>query len=350
MNSITNNRHSYGSFKDILFYGACHYSRYDTHVPGYYEQIIAQDCADSGITSEEFAQSKIVFSFLPEGHNVEDLKPLTDLMQQTHPDRFMVLFNAVVDTDALSYHARCIPDFLIVGNNHWTHPTNFDVDTIVPDKKFLCLMRRPSMSRAHLGEFLINHVGVDNVLMSFGSMTTVGLKGYRSFFPNHELPILVDGIIAKHERIYDVDNPKFYSCTFNIVAESSGQTMDAHIWKSIFLTEKTWKVIMQHQLPIWYGVPGIVNQVRQLGFDTFDDILDNHRYDVVQNESERYQQVFALITNINQRYSLADCQHLRNQLKPRLMANYQRLVELSKTIRPRITEYIKEFNNKQGIP
>ena len=346
MNCVS--RHRYGFFENTLFYGAVHYNKNDTATPGYYKQQIAQDCADSGISTEEFTRSNIVFSFLPEGHNAEDLKGLTDLMQQTHPGRFMVLFNAVVDTDVLPYHARCVPDFLIVGNNNWVHPTNFDFDTIVPDKKFLCLMRRPSMSRAQLGEFLINHVGIDNVLLSFGSMTTVGLKGYRPFFPNYELPILVDGVITTNNKVYEVDNPKFYSCTFNLIAESSGQNMDAHIWKSIFLTEKTWKVVMQHQLPIWYGVPGMVNQVRQLGFDTFDDILDNHRYDVVQNETERYQQVFELITNINQRYSLADCQHLRNQLRPRLIANYQRLVELSKTIRPRITEYIREFNNKQG--
>ena len=346
MNSISRQR--YGFFEDTLFYGACHYSRYDTHIPGYCEQRIAQDCVDSGITAEEFAQSKIVFSFLPEGHNVEDLQPLTDLMQQTHPDRFMVLFNAVVDVDVLLYYARCVPDYLIVGNNNWVHPINFDFDTIVPDKKFLCLMRRPSMSRAQLGGFLIDTVGIDNVLLSFGSMTTVGLKGYQSFFPDYELPILVDGVIAKHERIYDIDNPKFYSCTFNIIAESSGQTMDAHIWKSIFLTEKTWKVVMQHQLPIWYGMPGTVDQVRQLGFDTFDDILDHHRYDTIENELERYQQVFALITNLNQRYSLADCQHLRNQLKPRLIANYQRLAELSKLVKPRIQQYITEFTNKQG--
>lgn len=332
---------------DILFYGAVHFSKNEIASPDYYLQCIAQDCIDSNITIQEFTQSKIVFSFLPEGHNAGDIQSLTDLMLQTHFNRFMILFNAVVDVDALPYHARCIPDFLIVGNNNWIHPIKFDFDTIVPDKKFLCLMRRPSISRARLGEFLINNIGLDHVLMSFGAMTTVGLKAYQSFFLNCELPILVDGVITDHERIYNVDNSKFYSCAFNIIAESSSQT-DEHIWKSIFVTEKTWKVIMQHQLPIWYGVPGTVNQVRQLGFDTFDDILNHHKYDLVENESERYQQVFELIININQQYSLTDCQQLRNQLKPRLVANYQRLVELSKTIQPRINQYIKQFINKQG--
>ena len=345
MNCIS--RHRYGFFKNTLFYGSCHFNKDDIPVPGYCEQQIVQDCVDRSISAEEFKQSKIVFSFLPEGHNSRDLQPLTDFMQQTHPSRFMVLFNAVVDVNVLPYHARCVPDFLIVGNNRWVHPTNFDFNTIVPDKKFLCLMRRPSMSRARLGEFLINNVGVDNVLLSFGSMTTVGLKGYQSFFPNYKLPILVDGVIANHERIYDVDDPQFYSCAFNIIAESSGQT-DAYIWKSIFLTEKTWKVIMQHQLPIWHGVPGTVDQVRQLGFDTFDDILDHHRYDDIENETERYQKVFELITSLNQQYSLEDCQQLRNQLRPRLIANYQRLVKLSKFIKPKIQQYITDFTNNQG--
>ena len=343
MNSI--NRHQFGNFPNLLHYAAIHMSRQSLQDSEYCKHTIIQDCVDSGISAEEFANSRLVVRFLAEGHDNYDIKTLTNHLQITHKDRFMVLFNSLVDVAKLDYHAVSVVDFLVKGNYNWNTIQQFDVDTAVVNKKFLCLMRRPSVSRARLGKFLINSVGLDNTLLSFGTSSLVGLKGYKKFFPDHELPILIDGVVSPGDMFYDkVYKPEFYSCVFNIIAESSSQT-DDFVYKSIFLTEKTFKAIIQYQFPIWYGVPGLVQQVRALGFDVFDDLLDNHSYDLIQDESQRYQQVFDLIQQINNTHSLTAAAELRQTYRHRLAANFEHFRSLEKMVMPKIKQYILEFCN-----
>ena len=102
--------------------------------------------------------------------------------------------------------------------------------------------------------------------------------------------------------------------------------------------------MMQRQIPIWFGVPGLVEHVRSLGFDTFDDILDHH-YDAIPDEAKRHQSVFDLISQLNDQYSLADCQALRQQLRPRLEANFEQLLEYFRTNRRQVSNAILEFDS-----
>jgi len=348
MNSI--NRHQFGNFPNLLYYGAIHMSKQSLQDPEYCKSIIVQDCTDSGISAEEFANSQLVVKFLAEGHDEHDIKTLTDYLQTTHRGRFMVLFNSAVDVSKLDYHAVSIDDFLIKGNHTWDTAQHFTFDNISLNKKFLCLMRRPSVSRAQLGKFLINSVGLENTLMSFGSGSLVGLKGFQQYFHGHDLPILIDGVVSHGNMFYDmVYKPEFYSCMFNIIAESSSQS-DEFVYKSVFLTEKTFKAVIQHQFPIWYGVPGLVQQVRHMGFDVFDDLFDNHLYDLIQDESQRYQQVFDLIQKINRTYSSHTAAELRQTHQHRLAANFEHFKSLEKMVVPKIKQYILEFYNKQGTP
>lgn len=346
MNSI--DRTKFGRLDGLLYYGALHMAKQDLHSPGYVERTIAKDCIDSSIHPKEFAESKIVLIFLAEGHEEKDIKPVVDIFQHTHPSRFMVLFNTVVDTKQLHYHALSVSDWLIKGNQSVDSSNNFDFDfdsVKAIEKKFLCLLRRPSVTRAKLAAFLLDNVGLDNVLLSFATQSQYCYKEYQKYFSNYQLPILVDGFVANDRMCYDhTYKPQFYSCTFNIVAESSSQTDDC-VYNSIFLTEKTWKSVMQHQVPIWYGVPGLAQEMRRLGFDVFDDIVENHKYDVVQDEATRYGMVFDLIKKLNQQYSVADCWQLRLQLKPRLQANYVHFKNREKMIVPRIKQAILDFYN-----
>ena len=105
---------------------------------------------------------------------------------------------------------------------------------------------------------------------------------------------------------------------------------------------------MQRQIPIWYGVPGLVEHVRSLGFDTFDDILDHH-YDAIQDETQRHRSVFDLIAQLNQQYSLGDCQTLRQQLQPRLEANFEQLLQYFRTNRRQVSNAILEFDYQTGL-
>jgi hypothetical protein len=314
------------------------------HMPGYCESQISHDCERSGISAEEFAQSKIILSFLDEGFGPAEIQPLTDILLQTHTGRFMVLFNAHVDVDQLPYPARCFTAWLINRSEYKLDQLRYDFD-IDLDRKFLCLLRRPTLNRAHLARFFLDHIGLDTVRLSFGSGAQGGLEQYRDVV-GVGLPLLVDGVLTDRVREFDISNTQFHSCLFNIAAETSSQS-EAN-WRSVFLTEKTWKAIMQRQIPIWYGVPGLVEHVRLLGFDTFDDILDHH-YDAIQDETQRHQSVFDLIARLNQQYSLGDCQTLRQQLQPRLEANFEQLLQYFRTNRRQVSNAILEFDYQTGL-
>jgi hypothetical protein len=181
--------------------------------------------------------------------------------------------------------------------------------------------------------------------MSFGSGQPCGDQ-YRDIV-GVDLPLLVDGVLTDRVQEFDISNTQFHSCLFNIAAETSSHTEycgNTSQWRSVFLTEKTWKAIMQRQILIWYGVPGLVEHVRSLGFDTFDDILD-HQYDTILDEAQRHQSVFDQISQLNDRYSLADCQTLRQQLRPRLEANFKKLLEYLRTNRRQVFNAILEFDS-----
>jgi len=324
----------------MLQYGAAHYITDQMHTPGYCEQQIVSDCERSGITAKEFAQSKIVLSFLDEGFGPEEIAPLTDILSHSHPGKFMVLFNSHIDVGALPYFARCCTTWLINRSEYKLDQFDYDFD-IQLDRKFLCLLRRPTLNRAYLARFFLDNIGLDTVRLSFGSGATDGLDQYHSVV-GCDLPLLVDGVLTDRVKEFDVANPVFHSCLFNTVAETSSQS-EAN-WRSVFLTEKTWKAIMQRQIPIWYGVPGLVEHVRLLGFDTFDDILGGHQYDVIPNETQRHQSVFDLINLLNSQYSLADCQALRQQLRPRLESNFEQLLKYFRTNRRQVFNAILEFD------
>ena len=102
---------------------------------------------------------------------------------------------------------------------------------------------------------------------------------------------------------------------------------------------------MQRQIPIWYGVPGLVEHVRELGFDTFDDILGGHQYDAIPDEPQRHQSVYDLISQLNNQSSLADCEALRKQLQPRLAANFEQLLVYFRTNRRQVFNTIRVFDS-----
>lgn len=325
----------------MLQYGAAHYVTDQMHTPDYCEQQIVNDCTRSGISIEEFASSKLILSFLDEGFGPAEIRPLTDILSRTHLGRFMVLFNAHVDVDQLSYSAKCCTTWLINRSEYRLDQLNYNFD-IKLDRKFLCLLRRPTLNRARLARFFLDNIGLDTVRLSFGSGAKDGLDQYRDVV-GCDLPLLVDGVLTDRVREFDISNTLFQSCLFNIAAETSSQTETN--WRSVFLTEKTWKAMMQRQIPIWYGVPGLVEQVRSLGFDTFDDILDSHQYDTIQDEVQRHQSVFDLIRQINQQYNLEDCQTLRQQLHPRFEANFEQLLQYFRTNRRQVFNAILEFDS-----
>jgi hypothetical protein len=82
------------------------------------------------------------------------------------------------------------------------------------------------------------------------------------------------------------------------------------------LSEKTFKPIVAGQLFILVAAAGAVQFLRDIGIDTFDDIID-HSYDTLVDNRLR---LLAVIAQVDRLMTL-DIESIYNQLKPRLQRN-----------------------------
>jgi len=85
-----------------------------------------------------------------------------------------------------------------------------------------------------------------------------------------------------HSLIGDIEFYKNSYC--NIVVETH---FDADQSAGVFLTEKTFKPIKHGQLFFIAGCAGSLRELRDLGYRTFDNVLDTG-YDQIENNSERW--------------------------------------------------------------
>jgi hypothetical protein len=115
----------------------------------------------------------------------------------------------------------------------------------------------------------------------------------------HLFPIIPNGTkISRHEGSTGID-PIFKKCLINIVLESNYENNlfdisgpPSHCWDRLFYTEKTDKCFYMEQMPIFLAKTGYVAELRRLGFDLFDDIID-HSYD---NEINPYIRIDSVIS------------------------------------------------------
>jgi hypothetical protein len=95
-----------------------------------------------------------------------------------------------------------------------------------------------------------------------------------------------------HYQDHSINHPAYSNSYVNYVTETSIRT------KEIFCSEKTWKPFMSGQFGIWLSNPGHVEFLRFTGLDVFDDVFDNHHYDVESNLNQRIDLIHATIDHI----------------------------------------------------
>jgi hypothetical protein len=110
---------------------------------------------------------------------------------------------------------------------------------------------------------------------------------------------------------------------------------DAEQSDGAFLTEKTFKPIRHAQPFVVFGAPNTLTTLRELGYRTFDYVLDN-RYDLEFNNTQRYLKTFNLVQSLSQQNLLdwyVSCQSdlLHNQ-QLFLSSKYPRLNTLSQQL------------------
>jgi hypothetical protein len=209
---------------------------------------------------------------------------------------------------------------------------NIDWKNINVDQYFLSLARIPKIPRARMMKLLLDHIP-QHLKCSFGIIndtafgnSIVQIKTTRRNYENcralmhpHDIPIIID----QHETdtiesTIHPPNYEMYTCLCNLIMET---TID-----HMFITEKTYKAFAWHQIPIWWAGVGTVDEIRKLGFDTFDDLMYGHEYDIEKHPNVRMHKILKTVKKfINDN---PDINLLRQSIWSRLEANNKRLSEI----------------------
>jgi hypothetical protein len=287
---------------------------------------IIQDLSSAGINQSSIKQCRWIFDLKPEGISSQDMVSVFDFFRKADlpVDQFRVAFSCVEDTSALPYPAISLPDRLIYNGNWWMHLQHYKINwaDLPMTHKLTCLMRRPSTSRGTLAKRLLARFDIKDLVMTFGTSGSDSTEDIRRMIWPQPYPMIVDRPMADQVFQHRIDHDFFYRAPANLIVESSSQT-DPNVWRSIFITEKTFKALAWHQFPLWYAVPGLVDEVRKLGFDVFDDLFNDHIYDEIQDPWVRMTQVVLLA----RRFCDQDLVQLRQQHWNRLIKNAQRIEE-----------------------
>jgi hypothetical protein len=126
-------------------------------------------------------------------------------------------------------------------------------------------------------------------------------------------------------------HPAYDESYINYVTETSIRHNE------IFCSEKVWKPLMAGQFGIWLSNPGTVDFLRSIGFDVFDDIFDNHVYDLEPNLHRRIEMIHKLIDKIME----TDLTHQFKETVERRQANID--LFYSNRLEDLLTSQCKEY-------
>lgn len=155
-----------------------------------------------------------------------------------------------------------------------------------------------------------------------------------------KLPLIVDVHDLGNKCLpHDLSPSVYNKALINLVTE----TFYFSTWNinsEFFITEKTWKAFTANQIPIIIGPKGIVKYLRELGFDMFDDIIDNSYDD--EPDSTR---LFSSVKSLKKVILTHDVKALSAKTEERRLQNF---ITLIKGIprNPPVWEFLNENRNR----
>ena len=94
--------------------------------------------------------------------------------------------------------------------------------------------------------------------------------------------------------------------------------------KGTFITEKTWKPIANCHIPIYIGGTEILNHLREKGYDTFDDIVDNN----YENEKDFIIRIQRAIKSLEDLLNKIEKKKVNDiEIQERLLSNQKRFMK-----------------------
>ena len=218
---------------------------------------------------------------------------------------------------------------------------NIDWQGIEVDTHFIALSRRPTVVRAEFMKLLLDTMR-DYGRFSFGTLNKDNrdTETYRKILYPNAIPITIDEEVNIVKCLHPPKTDLMFKSLCNVIIENSQEFS--------YITEKTHKAFAWHQIPIWFAAPGEAAKLRDLGFDLFDDLMDNHSYDSETNIHLRMLKCVSILKKFVQ--NTPNPSELRKQLWDRLESNNKRLAEFVEEDRERFDpwEHLQELR-RSGI-
>jgi hypothetical protein len=244
-------------------------------------------------------QVRVLF-YYHEGDNPTRIKQRLDLLAQQvrlPADCYRVISANSAATD--------VPGFVYFNDFElWYYQRNLE-QTALPvhnqprERDFTVLNRLHKSWRATAMADLQRHGVLDNSYWSYCETGSVGvdnpieidsIEGLSAATADFlaSAPYVSDELDQHQRNDHSVTEAKYHTNSYcNIVMETH---FDADQSGGVFLTEKTFKPIKHGQLFFVAGPAGSLQALRDLGYRTFDSVLDN-TYDRVQDNTKRWQRL-----------------------------------------------------------
>lgn len=206
------------------------------------------------------------------------------LAQQHWEQGHRVVFDNLWETVGTSVKRKPVPQGCHVLENHnwfWYQVCllyrSWGYHEYVPQPQWthhaLMPLRRRRIARDYVVRQLRPHL--DRFVWSYQRADAA--NGDRGTDPRY----LPDDRDPSHPETQEYINPDWYNCTaMSLVVESSCETSGAV--DTPFITEKTFKPMAFFHPFVVVGEPGTLNRLKQIGFETFENLFDEH-YDCISN-------------------------------------------------------------------
>ena len=254
-------------------------------------------------------QLRILF-FYHEGDNPHQIKSRLDQLVQLHhmPNgcyRFVSANTAAADLENFVYFPH--HELLFAERNQHSQP----LPVIVRPRRwnFTVLNRTHKWWRATIMADLQAHGVLANSYWSYGAVDTLqesrldnpleedvlGIRSQVDNFVQHAPYFCDDMSTDQHNDHSVVSATGFQDSYIHLAIETH---FDADQSQGTFITEKTFKPIKHGQPFVIAGPAGSVQELRRLGYQTFDSVID-HSYDKIKDNTQRWLTLRQEIVRLN---------------------------------------------------
>lgn len=191
----------------------------------------------------------------------------------------------------------------IFGWNRESALKNIDIN----DRQYFlsCLNRQPRINRIYNFLKIISKPYFNEMLLSIYNLNKSENAVYSSKAEQYdsewidkslwdEWNKLAPTLPTTCENDLDIEHPAYHDAYLNLVTETFIQPNE------LFLTEKIWKPIACGQMFLVLGTTGVLSYLNDIGFDTYNDIIDHDRYQHIADWKLRIDTIHKLLDELHE--------------------------------------------------